>query len=33
MIPLQKRKILIPSQKLPKNMDDLDKIIAATGFE
>ena len=33
MISLEKLKILTPSQKLPKNMDDLGKLIVATGFE
>ena len=33
MIPLEKWKILTPLQKLPKNMGDLGKTIAATGFE
>ena len=33
MIPLEKRKILTPLQKLPKNLDNLVKIIVATGFE
>ena len=30
---LEKWKILTPLQKLPKNVDDLGKIIVATGFE
>ena len=33
MISLEKLKILTPLQKLPKNVGDLDKIIAAKGFE
>ena len=33
MISLEKWKISTPSQKLPKNVGDLDKIIVATGFE
>ena len=33
MIPLEKWKILTPVQKSSKNMGDLGKIIAATGFE
>ena len=33
MIPLEKWKILTPLQKLPKNVGDLGKITAATGFE
>ena len=33
MISLEKWKILIPLQKLPKNVGDLGKIIVATGFE
>ena len=30
---LEKWKILTPLQKLPKNVDNLGKIIVATGFE
>ena len=33
MIPLVKWKILTHLQKLPKNVDDLGKILATTGFE
>ena len=33
MTPLEKWKILTPLQKMPKNLDDLGKKIAATGFE
>ena len=33
IISLEKWKILIPLQKLPKNVGDLGKIIVATGFE
>ena len=33
MISLEKWKILKRLQKLPKNVDDLGKIIAGTGFE
>ena len=33
MIPLEKLKILTPFQKLPKNVGNLGKITAATGFE
>ena len=33
MISLEKLKILSPLQKLPKNVEDLDKLIVATGFE
>ena len=33
MISLEKLKILTPLQKLPKNVGDLGKLIAATGFE
>ena len=33
MISLEKGNILIPLQKLPKNVGDLDKIVVATGFE
>ena len=33
MISLEKLKILTPSQKLPKNVEDLDKFIVAKGFE
>ena len=33
MISLEKSKILTPFQKLPKNVRDLGKIIAAKGFE
>ena len=33
MIPVEKRKILTPLQKLPIIIDDLDKIIITTGFE
>ena len=33
MISLEKLKILTPSQKLPKNVEDLGKLIAAKGFE
>ena len=33
MISLEKWTILTPSQKLPNNVDDLGKIIVATGFE
>ena len=33
MILLEKRKILTPLQKLPKNVGDLGKTIVATGFE
>ena len=33
MIPLEKWKILSPLQKLPKNEDNLGKIIDATGFK
>ena len=33
MIALEKWKILTPLQKLPKIVSDLDKVIAATGFE
>ena len=33
MISLVKLKILTPSQKLPKNVGDLDQLIFATGFE
>ena len=33
MISLEKSKILTPFQKLPKNVRDLGKIIAAKGFK
>ena len=33
MISLEKWKILTPSQKLPKNMADLDKLIVAKSFK
>ena len=33
MISIEKLKILIPLQKLPKNKGNLGKIIVATGFE
>ena len=33
MISLQKWKILTPLQKLPKNLEDLGKLIAAKGFK
>ena len=33
MISLEKLKILIPSQKLPKTVGDLGKIIVVKGFE
>ena len=33
MIPLEKLKILTPLQKLPKNVGDVGKLIAAKGFE
>ena len=33
MISLEKLKILTPVQKLPKNVDDLGKLIVAKGFE
>ena len=33
MISLEKLKILTPSQKLPKNVGDLGKLIAAKGFK
>ena len=33
MISLEKLKILIPLQKLPKNMGDLGKVIVAKGCE
>ena len=33
MISLEKLNILTPSQKLPKNVGDLDKIIVAKGFK
>ena len=33
MISLEKWKILTPLQKLPKNVVDLGKLIAATGFK
>ena len=33
MISLQKRKILTPLQKLPKNVEDLGKIIVAKAFK
>ena len=33
MISLEKRKILTPLQKLPKNLGNLGKIIDASGFE
>ena len=33
MILLEKLKILSPLQKLPKNVGDLGKLIAAKGFE
>ena len=33
MIQLEKWKILTPLQKLPKNVGNLGKIVAATGFE
>ena len=33
MISLEKWNILTPSQKFPKNVGDLGKIIFATGFE
>ena len=33
MISLKKWKILTPIQKLPKNVNDLGKIIVATGFK
>ena len=33
MISLEKSKILIPLQKLPKNVEDLGKLIVVKGFE
>ena len=33
MIPLEKRLILTPLQKLPKNVGDLGKLIVAKGFK
>ena len=33
MISLEKLKILTPLQELPKNVEDLGKLIVATGFE
>ena len=33
MISLQKRLILVPLQKLPKNVRNLGKLIAAKGFK
>ena len=33
MISLEKLKILTPSQKLPKNVRDLGKLIVAPGFD
>ena len=33
MISLEKLKILTPSEKLPKNVGNLGKIILATGFK
>ena len=33
MIALKKIKILTPSQKLPKNVPDLGKLIVAKGYE
>ena len=33
MIALKKIKILTPSQKLPKNVQDLGKLIVAKGYE
>ena len=33
MISLEKLKILTPSQKLPKNVGDLGKLIVAKGFK
>ena len=33
MISLEKLKILTPLEKLPKNVDNLGKIIHATGFK
>ena len=33
MISLEKRKILTPFQKLPKNVGELGKLIAAKGFK
>ena len=33
MILLEKLKILTPLQKLPENVEDLGKLIVATGFE
>ena len=33
MISLKKLKILTPLQKLPKNVEDLGKLIVAKGFE
>ena len=33
MISLEKLKILIPFQKLPKNVGDLGQLIVAEGFE
>ena len=33
MISLEKLKILVPFQKLPKNAGDLGKIVVAKGFE
>ena len=33
MISLEKRSILTPLQKLPKNVRDLDKLIFAKGFK
>ena len=33
MISLEKQNILTPSQKLPKNVGDLGKLIVAKGFE
>ena len=33
MISLERQKILTPLQKLPKNVDNLGKIIVGTGFK
>ena len=33
MISLEKFKILTPLQKVPKNVEDLVKLLVATGFE
>ena len=33
MISLEKLKILVPTQKLPKTVEDLGKLIVAKGFE